>query len=213
MKWQLICENGHSKAVEEADELADAVSYFYCEVCETSEFTLEPDSLEIYCTRCGWRDDCDLEDARGWFASACPDCELNDFGDGHLMVVGSRDYELTMYEAFHDKESPVRFEVDGRPDYWEMVTHFCSQEAFVQITEERRIRMAPTGLLGVPAVCLTDAPYEVSSHFKRRYGPCGFVFRKHDLLKIGGGPALYMNDIIIEAQQKVGFAGEILPFQ
>ena len=213
MSWRITCKNGHERTIDDAAELDRLLDYLCCDQCSSAELVFAPDSIELYCAQCGWQHGCTIDEASSWMASGCPDCLLLDYTGSNLMVKGSQDYEITMYGAFHEKKPSDDHKIADRPDYWELVTHFCRRESFQAILRERRILAKPTGLYKAPAVCMTDAPYQVSEHFKRRYGPYGVVFRKHQILEYGGGPAVYLNDATIDAQERHGgFAPEMVAF-
>jgi hypothetical protein len=78
--------------------------------------------------------------------------------------------------------------------------------------EEERIRAQNTGYFGVPAVCMTEAPVHFNEEFLHRYGSYGIVFRKGDVIRAGGGPAVYLLDCILEAQKEYGFHDKFKPF-
>ncbi|MFA9480039.1 hypothetical protein ACERK3_17315 [Phycisphaerales bacterium AB-hyl4] len=100
----------------------------------------------------------------------------------------------------------------GRTDYWEGVIHFCEPEEFAAIHRDDRIKACSTGYFKRPAVCLTEATQGNWSELQRVHGPFGYVFRKRQLIEIGGAPAIYMPYNLLEAQKVIGFSDKVKPF-
>lgn len=166
--------------------------------------SIEPDSVMVHCPNCHEENEIHWSDLTSVLSSPCPEC-LRDEGDEVAMCIGP-DYEKAAAGFKLHREQLGKLLRSRRPDYWDYVIHFCKYDAFISILRDGRLEARPTGLFKVPAVCMTDAPIHVASHFTS-YGEYGLVFSKAAVLVAGGGPAVYLNDQVIEAQKKHGPPG------
>ena len=214
--YRTICESGHEVELD-LDALAEVLEDQRCpeDGCDAEITSIEPEDVCVECVHCGgWEETCNWRDAAVWlYASECPRCRSNTETAGDIRLVGTHGHSVAIYTGFGPYLMSKEFLRKERPDYWELVTHFTSRKGFLAITETETIVAAPTGYFRVPAVCLTDAPVSCGAEFRRRYGDFGITFRKSDLLRAGGGPALYMSDRYVQAQTRHGgFSEDVKPF-
>ncbi len=210
--YLVICKNGHERQVpiDELEEILDSES---CPECMAPIIELEPSEINIECVECGWEEQGDWRDIIPWLWLECPRCHKNTQTSGDIRLVGSSSHAVGEYQNFCEHADIKPYIRDGRDDYWELVVHYTSRDNFLEIMEKQKIKAKPTGYFRASAVCLTDAPAKFGHEFKHRYGPFGIVFRKSDIISGGGGPAVYLNDNLInEQKESFGFAPSIKPF-
>lgn len=213
-QFRVGCEKGHSRLLT-ATELETLIrgGEFACNRCSGEVDLLEPDEIALECRICS-----DVFEERGLEAAQltiegdCPSCELREFNDDSIHVPGSWQTMEGSYEWMQSGKEDEPLRRLGRTDYWEGVIHFCSAKEFAQIQESGRIKASPTGYFKVPAVCLSEATEGGWDELRELHGDFGYVFHKREFLKVGGGPAVYLNPKTLAAQKRQGFAEEIKPF-
>lgn len=213
--YLIKCASGHETDVH-VDDLREAFEFGTCPSpgCESEITSFAPSEIEVECLFCGWQELSEWHESSLWlWGGVCPQCNANSGGRGSVHIVGTHDYEVKAYE-YHCESADIRpYLRETRGDYWELLVHYTSRDKFLKIMEQRQIVGSPTGLMKAMAVCLTETPVNFSSEFRSRYGPFGIVFRKGDLIRAGGGPALYILDHVIASQQAFGgFSPELAPF-
>jgi hypothetical protein len=211
--YEVSCENGHSQELT-ATELERLIrsGEYECPNCEKT-LTLTSD-LDLECYICADVSNVsDLGEASNTMESRCMACEQHGLGECSIHVRDSWEYfEAEYYWRLNGlDEKPLQRK--GRTDYWEAVIHFCEVDEFVSSYKQRKIGAGVTGYFRVPAVCLTEAPAGNWKDLQRRHGSFGYVFLKRDLIAAGGGPAVYLSEMLIDAQEKAGgFSNELKPF-
>lgn len=127
-------------------------------------------------------------------------------------VSGSWDDLYDRYDWAVNLKDPGPLHRKGRTDYWEGLVHFCDAQQFVSIYEQRTIKAAKTGLYVyrdpelTKAVCLTESTIRNWDDIKQRHGEYGFVFRKKDIIALGGAPAFYISPEIETRMRKCAHA-------
>lgn len=165
------------------------------------DLELRESSIEIVCCVCQESmEAASLEEAGLLVNDFCGACANNGVEHCTLHVSDSLQCHQDEYEWMRSGRDPSRLTRKNRPDYWEGAVHFCSAEQFSSIYRDRRIRASRTGYFEVPAVCLTEAPANGWKELREIHGQFGFVFRKSDLIRAGGGPVLYLSEERIKAQ-------------
>lgn len=142
----------------------------------------------------------------------CPECAarwgVDEFRT--IFVEGSWSEAYFIYDWTRKGNDMESLERKGRTDYWEGLVHFCSAEEFIAIYRMRRITAAPTGLYGrrdpnaSQAVCLTETTQPNWDELKSRHGDYGFVFRKRDVIRLSGAPAIYLPQSILDRLERRG---------
>ena len=214
MKYLISCSKGHKVKVT-AENLEEWLEEECCQTtgCDGEIVDVEPNEISVECVDCGWAETSPWDEAIRWLWVDCPRCASNTGTSGNVRIVGSKSHAIGEYESFCDSIDTRPFKREGRPDYWEIIVHYTKRTTFLKIFNEKKIEAAPTGFFRLPAVCLTEAPITFSAEFRSRYGPYGVAFRKSDLLKAGGGPAIYLPDVLIRAQNSEnGFHESLKPF-
>lgn len=210
--FSVTCVNGHVVRIG-IDDLADIFDTQLCPQCAAEISAIDPREVEVECTECGWEESNDWETAAIWLWRGCPRCESNTNTSGNIQIAGTHSHTVCEYENFSESADTEIYERTDRPDYWELIVHYTSKANFLSIMEEGLIEAKNTGYFGVPAVCLTEVPIKFSSEFKSHFGPYGIVFRKSDILRNSGGPAVYLPETIIKMQLSLGgFCTQIKPF-
>ncbi len=196
------------------DELADVLESGQCsrDRCNSPIASVAPDGFTVGCVECPWEESCGWFDAMGWLSADCPNCRSGAETSGDIRLVGTRSYEVKQYRNYAPDVDLQPFARPDRPDYWEVLVHYTKQPNFLAIMRSERITALATGYFNVPAVCLTEAPVRFSAEFKKRYGPFGIAFKKSDVLRAGGAPAVYLPDSVLTAQYGLGFSVELKPF-
>lgn len=208
------CEKGHSRLLTATElEFLIRSGEFGCNRCSRQVDLLEPDEIALECRICSdVFEEQGLEAAQLTIESDCPSCKHRDFNDDSIHVPTSWESLEGSYEWMRSGKDGKPLRRPGRTDYWEGVIHFCSATEFAQIQESGRVKASPTGYFKVPAVCLSEATEGGWSELRNLHGEFGYVFHKRDLLKIGGGPAVYLNPKTLAAQNRKGFADQVKPF-
>lgn len=143
----------------------------------------------------------------------CPYCAGRQEWDADfysVVVAGSWSAYYGEYDWAARRRPPTELERQGRSDYWEGLVHFCTAEKFIAIYEERRIRASSTGLYGkrnpanTKAVCLTEATIPNWTELKGTHGDYGFVFRKRDIIRLLGAPAIYLPQSVLDLIKQRG---------
>lgn len=171
-------------------EMMSAEGYrIECFVCDThfEGYSLSeiPLLLEERCDVCAGREDSD--------ADFCT-----------IRIVGSWSMEADSYEWSMSPKAGEELKRKGRTDYWEGLVHFCTAEEFISIYRDRRIRAASTGLYykkypdKTKAVCLTESTIPNWKEIKEAHGEYGFVFRKSDIIRLGGAPVMSLPQSVID---------------
>jgi len=186
-----------------------------CESCET-EMSVEGLSLE--CFICGAEIEFDgLSQIALLFDERCPYCAGNPTWDADFLsviVAGSWSAAYAVYDWTANGQRTSALERSGRTDYWEGLVHFCTASEFISIYESRGIRAASTGLYRhrnpsqTKAVCLTETTQPNWGEIQSSHGEYGFVFRKRDIIGLGGAPAIYLPQSVIDDMKA---KGEVIP--
>ena len=200
------CSSEHFQTLTPS-QFADAVHWndFLCPVCE-EELTIS--GLDLECYICGAEIEFnDVSEIRHWLGERCPYCAGSKYCDADfycIVIRGSWTELFQSYDWFERGKSPRPLERENRTDYWEGVVHFCQADEFISIYKERRIKAEPTGLYNKrspsesKAVCFTEATEPNWDEIKAKHGDYGFVFRKRDIIKLGGAPAIYLPQTVID---------------
>ncbi len=210
--YKLKCNNNHEIELDLTDLQETLKEYYSCEKCNEDFISMEPHEVIIECPVCAWNDHSDLSNAIAWLDQECPNCSKNLLGTQSLYIYGSFQYECENYYEHCKRNTSKKVKRIDRPDYWEAVIHFTNQNKLITILKENTINAYPTGLLKGEAVCLTEVPMEFTSEIRKKFGDYGIVFKKSDILRFGGGPAVYLTDEVIDGQKQNGFCNEIIPF-
>jgi hypothetical protein len=141
----------------------------------------------------------------------CHNCAGREEWDAEIYsirIAGSWSSEYDKYDWRADRKQIGPLEREGRTDYWEGLVHFCNAEQFISIYKDRRIRAYATGLCKnwcakkTKAVCLSEATLPNWDELKKSHGEYGFVFRKREVVDLGGAPAIYLPHLVIERMKK-----------
>jgi hypothetical protein len=144
-----------------------------------------PSLLEERCTSCAGREE--------WDADFCS-----------IRIAGSWATEFAVTDWSMSPKAGKELKRKGRTDYWEGLVHFCSAEEFISIYRDRRIKAASTGLYykkypgKTKAVCLTESTIPNWQEIKEKHGEYGFVFRKSDIIRLGGAPVINLPQSVID---------------
>jgi len=212
-EYSVSCENGHSQTLDatELEELINSGNYS----CDECDLDVELDSsITLECRICSDVFDVStLEEARYTIEEDCQACDYRGFSDQSIHLPHSWYHYMNEYEWMRSGKDIKVLLRKNRKDYWEGLVHFCNAKEFVSIYNDGHIRCSNTGYFKVPAVCLTEAPFDAWGDFKERHGDFGFVFQKRDVIKAGGSPACYLSEKLIKSQNKYGgFDPTLKPF-
>jgi len=163
--------------------------------------------VEISCPNCQEKKNCDWLEAVVTVGQTCDSC-----CKGTLHLFNSFYFKVEEYRCHKKILDVEKFREKKRADYWEIVTHFCGRKEFLSILKDGYIKAKPTGKFNKKAVCFTETPLVHAKRFREKFGNFGIAFFKHRVLNIGGQPAIYLTDDLIEAQKKLGFSDELKPF-
>jgi hypothetical protein len=213
-KFTVVCERGHSRKLDPtALEHLIQSGEFGCKRC-SNDYTLEG-SVELVCHICDqtWEVS-DLTEAMYAMDTACSHCEhVGDWTEPSYHVPHSWGMLSAQFEWVQRDRGSKSLKRAGRDDYWEGLIHFCTAEQFGAIHESGVIRACRTGYYRKPAVCLTEATAGGWDELKSLHGEFGFVFKKRDILKAGGGPVIYLSQHLIDTQRAHGgFDEKLKPF-
>jgi hypothetical protein len=212
-KITISCEQGHSRKVDATTlERLICSGKSKCTRCSHA-FNLS-DPVELECYVCGdlWKV-CDIEEAMSAIDSNCNHCASNGFEELSFHIRGSWQMSYEQFKWSQHERGTKALKRIGRDDYWEGLVHFCTAEQFGAIYESGCIRAYRTGYYRKPAVCLTEATAGGWEELKSLHGDFGFVLRKRDVLKAGGGPVLYLPQHLIMTQKRHGgFDENLKPF-
>lgn len=209
--YKITCQNKHNVTVT-LSELEEILDYNSCPKCTASLTQVDPPELEVECPACTWQETNDWESIIGWFLVGCPRCDKNEL-KSYVHLKGSFYFETELYENVFEKVDTQKFKLNNRPDYWEIVTHFCSRDEIISILSSNVIRAYNTGYYSKKAICLTETPIAFSDEIRKKHGDYGISFRKKTILKNGGQPIIHLTDELIKVQeQNGGFSDEIKAF-
>lgn len=177
---------------------------FGCLSCG-EEFSV--DGLRLECHICSAEITCEsgLWEAQNWLQERCPHCAgRQDVDFFSVVVAGSWWDDSAVYDWSVAPKNRKPLEREGRTDYWEGLVHFCNASEFISIYRNRTIRAANTGAYKrkkgsagkTNAVCLTETTQDNWEEIRDLHGDYGFVFKKKDVLNIGGAPAIYLPENI-----------------
>jgi hypothetical protein len=212
--FTLACDNGHVKNLT-ATELEDLIDSgeFGCTECNRPLAFDDPTRVTLECHVCSMTFEVtSLDEANATMYLGCQGCEGRGFDGQSIHVPRSFYYRSAQYEWMRSGREQAPLRRPGRTDYWEGVIHFCDAEEFASIQRDGRIEARPTGKFKLPAVCLSEATEGGWEELRKQHGQFGFIFHKRDILALGGGPALYLPDALITAQDAIGFADVVKPF-
>jgi len=210
----VICENGHS-IYPYTDELEDILEMTSCPICGGEIESVTPPTIEVGCPLCNWSDRANLNDAICWIHEGCPNCQKIEEEHSKVHLVGSSGHTLSSIKAYRTvTEKDISGLTKGtRPDYWEILIHFCNIDELVSILDKRKILAHNTGYFKLPAVCLTETPLDFANNLRKVHGNYGVAFKKSTIIRNGGMPAIYIIPPLMEAQKKNGgFCDQIKPF-
>ena len=211
--YEVKCKDGHSQNLT-ATEMEQLIQSSEHECPDCKKPLLIP-SLGLECFICSSMFlVSSLEDAKDTISTGCMDCQEREFDDDSIHINNSWMYFESVYQwTLNNNLDEERLKRKGRTDFWEAVIHFCKPHEFASIYKEGTIKAGKTGYFRIPAVCLTEIPAGNWKDHQVYHGDFGFVFLKRDLIAAGGGPAVYLSDELIRAQNaNGGFCEEIRPF-
>ena len=194
--------------------LEESYDKYDCSKCGEPLCLVSPDDLQLECYICSARFEFDsLEQAHLVLTDKCSNCcGRYDFPQHSVCVPGSWSYYRGIYDWAASEKDTSLLARKGRTDYWEGLVHFCDASQFVSIYKQRVIKASSTGYFGVPAVCLTEATIPNWKELQEVHGSFGFVFKKKDIIGLGGAPAAYLPEQVIKKQCSKGIAAELKPF-
>lgn len=210
----ITCENSH-RLFPDIDEIEDILETTSCPLCGGKIESITPPTIEVGCPICNWSDRANLNDAICWLHEGCPNCGGIEEKFSKVHLLGSSWYTLSDMQAYRpfSEKNVSELTRDGRPDYWEILIHFCQVDELVSILDQRTIFASPTGYYQLPAVCLTETPLEFAEDIRKIHGGFGIAFRKGTIIRSGGMPALYViESLMAEQESNGGFCGSIKPF-
>lgn len=185
---------------------------FDCNKCG-EELSSEGYRIECYICDMTFEDDYSLQEIQYLLDERCSNCAGSKEWDAEvysIRIAGSWSSEYDMYDWSANGKRLDVLERNGRTDYWEGLAHFCSAEEFISIYKQKRIRASSTGLYNKKhpslskAVCLTEATVPNWNELKAVHGDYGFIFRKRDIIQLGGAPAIYLPQSAIDEMQSRG---------
>lgn len=210
----VICENNHTLHPD-INELEEVLEMCSCPICDGELESITPPNIEVGCPLCSWSASENLNAAIFWLQEGCPNCQKIEEKFSKVYLVGSAEYDLSNIRAYRPStENDISgLTRDGRPDYWEILIHFCKIEELISILSKKTILASPTGYFKKPAVCLTETPLEFASDIRKVHGGFGIAFKKGDIIRNGGMPAIYIIDSLMKAQNASGgFCDKIKPY-
>lgn len=211
MKYDIKCSNGHELEVG-ASELEDILTFNLCPKCEKDIVSVIPEEISMECPLCTYDDRTHWSEVVNWFIRDCPNCGKHGF-DSSLHINGSFQFETETYENIVDVVNTNPYKKGSRPDYWEIVTHYCTREEFLSILKHGIIRSSETGYFRKKAVCLTETPIAYASEIREVHGNYGIAFRKKQIVENNGQPVIHLTDDLIKAQKNHSdFSDKIKPF-
>lgn len=214
-QFTVTCQSDHKKGLT-IDGLEEVLGSETCPIngCESAIVSCDPGELEVECVDCGWDDKWGWKDALGGlWGSCCPRCSRNTETCGDIRIVGTHSHAVGEYQNFCSGVPINEYFRKRREDYWGVVVHYTRKGEFLEIMRAKKIGAAPTGYYNIPAVCMTELPPRFCSDLKSHFGPYGVAFKKDDVIKNGGGPASYLLDAVIKAQEGAGgFHNSLRPF-
>jgi hypothetical protein len=213
-RFTVTCCSGHRKSLT-IDELEEVLDPNTCPIegCKSAVVSCDPAEIEVECIDCGWEDRCDWQNVVGGLWGSCPRCSSNTGTSGDIRIVGTHSHAVGEYQNFCDGVPVDEYFRGKREDYWAIVVHYTRRQDFLGIMRDKKIRAAPTGYFKAPAVCMTELPPRFCKDLKSHFGPYGVAFKKDDVIKNAGGPAAYLLDAVIKAQEEAcGFDSCLRPF-
>lgn len=181
---------------------------FNCDSCG-NEMSVDGHQIECYICEVEF-DDYSLSQISLLLDERCESCAGRPEWDADfysIRIAGSWSSEYDIYDWSASGKQASVLERKGRTDYWEGLVHFCSAEEFISIYRDRRIRCSSTGLYNKKhadkskAVCLTEATIPNWDELKVAHGEYGFIFRKKDVIRLDGAPAIYLPQTIIDGMK------------
>lgn len=183
---------------------------FGCQSCG-EEFSTHGLRLECHICSAEVTYESGLQEVQHWLQERCPYCAGPQGVDFFSVVVaGSWRDDSAVYDWSVGPKNRKPLERPGRTDYWEGLVHFCSAKEFISIYKYRSIKAANTGAYRrkrgsagkTNAVCLTETTQDNWEEIRELHGNYGFVFKKRDVLKIGGAPAIYLPQNVFDKLKK-----------
>lgn len=176
--------------------------------CESCGNEMSVEGLTLECFICGAEIEFDdLSQIPLLCDERCPYCAGNPNWDVDFLsvvVVGSWTAAYASYDWTANRRQTSYLERSGRTDYWEGLVHFCKASEFISIYESRCIKATSTGLYyrrnpsKTKAVCLTETTQPNWGEIQSSHGEYGFIFRKRDIIRLKGAPAIYLPQSVIE---------------
>jgi len=197
-KRVITCENSH-RLFPSTDELEEILEMTSCPLCWGEIGSINPPTVEIGCPICNWTDSVNLDDAICWLHEGCPNCEKIEEEHSKVYLLGSSRFNLSGMQAYRSfsVKDVTSLTKNGRTDYWEILIHFCQIDELISILDQRKILASTTGYYKLPAVCLTETPIEFAKDIRKIHGEFGVAFRKGDIIRNGGMPALYIIESLL----------------
>lgn len=214
MTCKVMCRNGHTRNLDDTDaEQFIRDGKFECVECGNGiEYDLS-ESLDLLCRICSdIYSVSSLREAQYTILEDCPACNARGFHDDSLHLAESWYRYKQEYDWMMSGKDGHELSKPNRNDLWDGLVHFCSAEELASIVQAGELRASNTGYFGVPAVCFTEAPPGNWDEIANRQGGFGIVFRRPDIIRKQGGPAVYMREEVLSDQAKVGFAESLKPF-
>jgi len=136
---KIICENSH-RIYPDVDELEDILIGSSCPICGGQIQSITPPLIEVGCSICGWSDNANLNDAIYWLHEGCPNCKQLEDRYYEVHLVESSDYTLSRVKAYRpsNKKDVSGLKRNGRPDYWEILIHFCQIDELISILDQKK---------------------------------------------------------------------------
>lgn len=176
--------------------------------CDTCGKELAAEGYRIECYLCDMEfDGYSLSQIPSLLEERCASCAGREEWDADfcsIRIAGSWATEFAMYDWSMSPKAGEELKRKGRTDYWEGLVHFCSAEEFISIYRDRRIKAASTGLYyklhpnETKAVCLTESTIPNWQEIKDTHGEYGFVFRKSEIIRLGGAPVISLPQSVID---------------
>ena len=211
MVYKIECLNRHIIDVNES-ELDEILEFNLCPQCDGELKRVDPENIDVGCTMCGWEESTPWQEVGNYVYTGCPNCGRY-IPDSNVHVLNSFFYKTYEYLDHAQIKDTEGFKRKDRPDYWEILTHFCSRDEFISILNDNQIKASPTGYYKKDAICFTETPIVYASEIRKKHGDYGFSFEMNSILENGGQPVIHITDNLRHKQEYgKGFAEELKPF-
>ncbi len=211
MIYKIECLNKHIIDVNES-ELDEILEFNLCPQCDAQLKSVNPGNINVGCTMCSWEESTPWEEVGNYVYTGCPNCGKH-IPDSNIHIIGSFFYRIYEYLDHTGGKSTAAQKRKDRPDYWDILIHFCSRDELASILKDNTIRASNTGLYSKKAICFTETPIVYSKEIRKRHGDYGIAFEKKQILENGGQPIIHVTDFLRTEQEKNGgFAESVKPF-